>query len=722
MARVWLGKTRNIQQLGLFLAIGITLSVAVLALVEPDLLAAGFRQIENTTIDVRFRVFRGPRTATPDIVIVAVDEKSIKEIGRWPWSRSDQARLVDGIARLGAKVIGLDVIYSEPEVTELKRSLQDVRARADTVGAPKIVKGMLDEEIRHSDTDARFEHSLSRAGNVVLALPLVVPVAGSCQPVEMVPPKYIMRNLFMLVKQASSGPALEPQCATSTIPPLRQFAVAAASLGHVYTIPDRDGVTRYEYLAVRYGDEQDYYPSLGLEVARLYLGIPRDHMSLTLGEGVHLGRTLIPTDQKARMLINHVGKEQSFRYVSATDVIHGRLAPDSFAGKAVLVGTAALGTYDQKATPFSANFPGVEKNATVAENIITRQFLAQSVYDKLIDLMLILFFGFGLGMVLPKMRALPGATLAAATFLGYTAVAQYLFVAQGLLVAVVYPLFTIMVVFVSITVLRFMTEEKQAKEVRAMFSSYVNPQIVAELIKDPAKARLGGQRKELTMLFSDVKGFTTFCEQHAPEQVVPLLNEYLTAMTEVVFHWHGTLDKFIGDAVVAFWGAPLDQPDHVAQALKCALHMRKRLGELQEDWKARGLPALDSGIGINTGEVLVGNIGAEGKKMDYTMIGDHVNLAARAEGLTRKFNVPVVITEYTAGRLKAILDKPRGTAAGSALRQSMGRVNLQRLSTVKVKGKALPVAIYGITSLGHGEPSVVIEDAASAEVIEMTDK
>jgi adenylate cyclase len=718
MARVWLGKTRNIQQLGLLLAGSITLTVGLLALIEPDLLVAPFRRIESATIDFRFRVFRGPRPATPSIAVVVVDEPSIKEIGRWPWSRAVQARLVEGIAKRGAKVIGLDVIYSEPEVTELKRDLQEIRAGAQAAGAPRAVQGLLDQKLMESDTDAKFEQQVRKAGNVVLALPLVVPVSDSCQPVVSAPPKYITSTLFMMVKQVSSGAALEPQCATSAVPPLRQFAAAAASLGHVYTIPDRDGVTRYEYLAVRYGDDRDYYPSLGLEVARIYLDVPRDHMSLTLGEGVRLGKVLIPTDQKARMLINHVGKEQSFRYVSATDVIHGRVEPDVFAGKAVFVGTAALGTYDQKTTPFSANFPGVEKNATVAENIITQQFLEQSVYDKPIDLLLILFFGFGLGVYLPKMRALPGATLAAVALFGYVAVAHYMFVYQGLLLAVVYPLFTILLVFVAVTVLRFMTEEKQAKEVRAMFSSYVSPRIVEELIKDPTKAKLGGQRKELTMLFSDVKGFTTLCEQHPPEQVVPLLNEYLTAMTEVVFHWNGTLDKFIGDAVVAFWGAPIDQPNHVELALKCALHMRRRLGELQEGWKAHGMPLLDNGIGINTGDALVGNIGAEGKKMDYTMIGDHVNLAARAEGLTRKFGVSVVITENTAERLKGLLDR---TQVRDTLGR-VGRVDLRRLAIVKVKGKAKPVGIYALTSRAHGEQSVVTEDEATAEVIEMTDK
>lgn len=718
MARVWLGKTRNVHTLGLLLAGGITAAVFLLAWQEPVLLVMPFQRIENALLDLRFRVFRGPRPATPEIVIVAVDEPSIKEIGRWPWSRSTQARLVDGIAGRGATVIGLDIIYAEPEITEVKRRLQTVLAEVRTAGAARAVQELLEQQLEEADTDAQFERSLKRAGNVVLGLPLVVPVADECRPVGLPPPPYITKSLFMMVKHASSGGALEPQCATSAVPPLRHFADAAVGLGHVYSIPDRDGVTRFEYVAVRYGDDRDYYPSFGLEVARVYLGIPRDRMSLILGEGVRLDGVVIPTDQKARMLINYVGKERSFQYVSATDVIHDRVAQDAFAGKVVLVGTAALGTYDQKTTPFSANFPGVEKNATVVENIIARQFLAQSVYDKPIHLTLILVFGMGLGVFLPKLHALPGATLAAAAFLGYAAIAQYLFVVHGIVLAVVYPLFTILAVFVAVTVFRFMTEERQAKEIRTMFANYVNPRIVEELIKDPAKAKLGGQRKELTMLFADVKGFTTFCEQHSPDQVVPLLNEYLTAMTEVVFYWNGTLDKFVGDAIVAFWGAPLDQPNHVELALKCALHMRRRLGELQEGWIARGLPPLDNGIGINTGEVLVGNIGAEGKKMDYTVIGDHVNLAARAEGLTRKFNVPIVITEHTAERLKGLLE--RSQVVNKLGR--VGRVELRRLAMVKVKGKAKPVGVYALASRGHGEHSIVTEDEATSAIIEMTEK
>src|SRR5437870_10104656 len=301
------------------------------------------------------------------------------------------------------------------------------------------------------------------------------------------------------------------------------------------------------------------------------------------------------------------------------------------------------------------------------------------------------------------MRALQGTALAVSAIVGYIVLAQYLFVAHGLWIGAVYPLLTGGLVFTSITVLKFMTEEKQAKEIRTMFSSYVSPRIVSELIKDPEKARLGGHRRELTMLFSDVVGFTTFSEQHTAEEVVTQLNEYLGAITDVVFQWNGTLDKFVGDAVVVFWGAPLDQPDHAELAVKCALHMRKRLEELQAKWRAEGKVPLDNGIGINTGEAVVGNIGAEGKKMDYTMIGDHVNLAARVQELTREFGCSLVISEETAARLRDLIGKHERYDN----RGHLGHVSLRKLPPVKVKGKVQPVVVYALESLERGEISIV---------------
>jgi len=231
-----------------------------------------------------------------------------------------------------------------------------------------------------------------------------------------------------------------------------------------------------------------------------------------------------------------------------------------------------------------------------------------------------------------------------------------------------------------------------------MFSSYVTEKIVNELIKNPSMAKLGGERREITVLFSDVRGFTSLSEKHSPEEVVSILNEYLGEMAEIVFKWEGTLDKFIGDAILAFWGAPMKQENHAELAVKCALNMVKRLEELQQKWQSEGKSVLDCGIGINTGEVLVGNIGAEGKKMDYTAIGDHVNLGSRVEGLTKKYNVHILITEFT-------LDKIRGLITAGKLY----RTSVKGLEKVVVKGKEQPVAIYEVKGLEQGAESRVKE-------------
>src|SRR5437867_2297991 len=705
MVLPWLAKKLRIERLGAVVAILVTAVMLIVFWFDP------LARFGDASLDIRF-LLRGPRPAGEEVKLVLIDEPSIRELGRWPWSRDKQAQLVTAIADDGAKVIGIDVIFSEPEVTEYLHALREVRDAADAEVASPRLRNLLARRIDAADTDNQFAHALARAGNVVLALPLLIPEDSSRQyaPQFVQAPPYIKKAEFMLIRDSRNGEDLAPYRAIDSVPPLKAFADSAISLGHVFTVPERDGVKRYDYLALRYGSGQDYFPSLGLEVARLYLGVPRDRMSITLGDGVRLGQIFIPLDQKARMLIDYAGREQSIPHISATDVWHKRFPPGSFKGKAVLIGTSALGTYDQKATPFSANFPGVEKNATVAENILHQRFVMKSIWMGPLDFGLILLAGLGLGTTVMRMRALQAAALSLTLILGYIVAVQILFLTYGIWIGVVYPVLTALLVFVAVTVLKFMTEEKQAQEVRTMFSSYVSPRIVNELIKDPKKARLGGQRKELTMLFSDIVGFTSFSEQHTAEEVVAQLNEYLGAMAEVVFRWNGTLDKFVGDAIVVFWGAPLDQPDHAELAVKGALHMRKRLEELQAKWRAEGKVPLDNGIGINTGEALVGNMGAEGKKMDYTMIGDHVNLAARVQGLTRQFKAPIMITEYTLESIKPLL-----TAQGNPdNRAPLGHVLIQGLGTVKVKGKDKPVVVYSLRTLDHNEPSRIVESESLA--------
>ena len=699
----------NTPGFGIPLAIGlgvaVTIGLAFLAWLAPNVVV----RLDNSALDVQFRL-RGERSPGQEVLLVLVDEKSLKEIGRWPWPRDTQARLIDHIHEGEPAVVGLDIIYAEPEESSTVREIKTwLSAKPQKAPLPDNVLGLLEARLQALDTDRQFSQSIARAGTAVLAMPFLVPegqTAGPLSDTTHVTPEHLRRSEFMLVKQTKSAEESHPYDATAMLPPLDLFVQQARSLGHVYRLPDHDGVTRREVLALRYEDA--YYPSFSLEVARLYLGQTREHMALLLGEGVQLGSTVVPTDQKLRMLINYAGRELRFPWVSATDVIHHRVPSDLFRGKAVLVGTAALGTYDQLSTPFSANFPGVEKNATVIENILHQQFLTAGLWTGPVEFGLVMFFGLALTFTLPRVRIVPGTVLTAVTWIGYATAVQALFVVKGVCLPVVMPTVTIGSVFMVTTVLNYVLKERQAREIHSMFSNYVSPRIVQELLKSPSKATLGGQRKELTMLFADLVGFTTFSEHRPAEEVVGQLNEYLHAMTDVIFRWNGTLDKFVGDEIVVFWGAPLDQPDHAELALQCALEMRARLMELQIQWKTSGKPILDNGIGINTGLALVGNIGAEGKKMDYTMIGDQVNLAARFQGLTRTLGHPILLTEFTATKLA--LDADRGTP--DPKRRWIDQIQLRKLQVVTVKGRQKPVAAYTVEcqgeNAGHAEPEARI--------------
>jgi adenylate cyclase len=327
--------------------------------------------------------------------------------------------------------------------------------------------------------------------------------------------------------------------------------------------------------------------------------------------------------------------------MSASNVLNGSIKSGIFADKIVLIGTSAIATYDIKITPFSANMPGVEKNATVIDNILRQDFLKE--VPKSINLFAVIVTGTILGFILPRMRALRGTLFSVGFILVYGLTAQALFSYGLLWVSFIYPVTNGVLISITVTAAKYFTEEKKARRLRRIFSSYVSPKIVAEIINNPEKAKLGGERRMVTVLFSDIAGFTSLSESLQPEEVVSIMNEYFKEMAEVIFRWHGTLDKFVGDQIMAFWGAPVAQSNHAELAIRCALHMSKTLDKLHEKWEREGKPILECGIGLNTGEVIVGNIGAEGKKMDYTIIGDHVNIGARVEKLTREFGTRICL-------------------------------------------------------------------------------
>ncbi len=602
--------------------------------------------IEGKSFDLRLKLreqFHNHQPR-PDILIVTIDEKSLKEVGRWAWSRSVMADLVNKISAGKPKAIGIDVLFSEVEGKQ---------------------------------PDNQFAASLQKAGNVVLATAFLASRSNNKDVTIEEPPDFLWESAFMQVR-GLAGLDWKQWAITGNkvIPPIKVLATAA-TLGHVSTLPDLDGTLRWEILTVRYGD--DFYPSLPLQIARMAAGIPLDKLTLYGGSGIGFGERTIPTDLSGRVIVNYVGQEGSYTFISATDVLHGRIPASRFKDAIVLVGATALGTFDQKISPLSGNMPGVEKNATVVQNILDNDFIRKS--PGIIEVSTILLTSLLLAVLLPRLSAGQGVTIGFSLIAAYSVLTCWFLIYRDVWVSSVLPIGNMFIIMTVETISKLFTEEKQAREIKRMFSNYVSPKIVQELINHPELAKLGGHRCVVTILFSDIIGFTTLSEKLPPEEVVTLLNEYYHEMAEVIFRWDGTLDKFVGDEIMAVWSAPLEQVDHAERAVRCAIDMSQRLEELQKSWVARGRDAIDCGIGINTGEVLVGNIGLEGKKMDYTVIGNHVNIAARVEKLTRQYHNRILITDTTMAELKL---------------ETFDRITFDQQGEVLVKGKDQPVSVIAV--------------------------
>ena len=653
-------KTRG-GRLKFFIGSSITILITGLMLLNLSPINA----LEDRLLDYRFKI-RGAVKPPKDIIIAAIDEKSIDRLGRWPWDRDIMADVVKKLKGLGVRIIVFDIIFSEAE-----------------------------------KNDTLFSKAMTDAGNVIL------PVFFEFDSESDIPDEeFISDSSFVNVKNSDKFNQYNPIGAKKITTPVSELGKSAIALGYVNTFPDDDGILRWEPLVIEYNGY--LYPSITLQSAVKYLKIPNKMVILEATEGIRLGETYIPTDRFGRTLINYYGTDQTFSYFSISDILDGNIKPEDFHDKIVLIGATAVGIYDLRVTPFTAAMPGVEKHANVIASIIEKKFIKSA--PKLINITILLLSGLLLSLLIVRFKAFGGSAITISFLFFISLLGYYLFAQKGIWINITYPILNIFFVFISVTIYNYVAEERYAKRIRAMFSSYVTEKIVNELIKNPDMAKLGGERREITVLFSDVMGFTSFSEKHAPEEVVAILNEYLGEMTDIVLKWEGTLDKFIGDAILTFWNAPMRQENHAELAIKCALNMVGRLKELQKKWQAEGKPILDCGIGINTGEVIVGNIGAERKKMDYTVIGDHVNLGSRVESLTRKYNTHILITEFTLSKIKDLLAD-----------ETIWKTEVTGLEKVIVKGKERPVGIYRVESLGHGVKSRVVE-YQEGKVVKMEEK
>jgi adenylate cyclase len=644
--------------------------LAILFFLQPGFI----RTLDFKLLDEHFRL-RGGRAPVVPIRIVAIDDASVEKLGRWPWPRATLAQLIRRLADAKPRVVGLDVILSEPEVSPEQRVADHLLSRYQALGVPAAGKPAQAFERELMDLRQRADPDRTLAAAIERTPQVIAAYFSLERATEPGPPLRTPLDKFGFIRlRGREDRTLLLSTASKATEPIPILAAASRLLGHVNILPDPDGTTRRETLAIGY--RENFYPSLGLQVARLAMGVPADQMLLDLRGEVQVGPVTVPTDVEGRMLINFAGKGKTFPHYSAADVLSGAVPPATFKDAIVFVGATAVGIFDLRVTPYEEVFPGVEIHANTVENILSRRFLHRPDWVEIAVFLLILVLPFGLGRALLRLRPLAGGFLALGLLLGIFVAGQALFVAGGVWLPVLFPMLAVALTHVPITVHRALTEERQRLFVKRAFQQYVPEGVVKNIIANPALLRFGGDRKELTVLFSDVRGFTTYSERHEPEKVVEILGEYLTRMVDVVFKNEGTLDKFIGDAVMAIFGSPVPQTDHALRACKTAVGMMAELKALRQKWAQEGRDPFAIGIGINTGEVIVGNLGSV-QRFDYTVIGDPVNLAARLESLNKEFPQAsgIIISDFTYALVK-------------------DQVDARPLGEVKVKGKDRPVIAY----------------------------
>jgi adenylate cyclase len=606
------------------------------------------KQIEGQLLDLRFRL-RAPRPASDAIVLVRIDDRSLREIGRWPWSRAVIADLIGRLQAAGARTIALDLLLTEPEPGALPpASLEALRqgfrsdlpegAVRDTERLDRVLARVLEKV----QGDRVLAERIAGSGNVVL--PVLFELTSFPAGAQADPPSYVADAAFRVVQAQGTMPALgSPPIAAGLLAPIPDLGRVPASLGHANVPLDRDGAARFELPVIGYAS--NYYPSFALEVARLHLDIPRDRVRLQLGRGITLGDRYVPTDESMRMPVNY-GLPGRFAAVSVADIVSGQADPAMFDGKIALIGGTAAGVGDTFVTPFSPFMPGIERHATVVDSILRQDFLVRRQASALLDLAIVLFCGPLIGWIAAR-RGLLGASIAFGAILAGLILGNLLaFVRLGLWLNLFLPLAALALVYLLVLAYGYFVEQRQQRIIRAAFKHYLSPELVEQVAGDPSLLRLGGEQRELTVLFADIRGSTELAVRLTPPRFAELLNQVFGVMTQALFDHHGMLDRFTGDGVVAIFGAPLVRADHALGACRAALAMLEGLKPVRERWSRPDLPPLEIGIGINTGQMIIGNMGSE-DRFSYTVIGDEAHLGARLESANKEFRTHVLISEAT---------------------------------------------------------------------------
>jgi adenylate cyclase len=636
--------------------------------------------LELKTYDLRF-VSRGPRLPSAPVVMAVIDEKSLDAEGRWPWPRAKLASLVDMLSRAGARVIAFDIGFSEPDENSQLAILDEVSKRFETSRPRDRALGeFLERSRQEADNDARLAAAIrDSSASVILGYFFHMTEAslsyGLSQAELERRLKLLARSKYPAVISTTpdlgAAPLMRAYAPETNLPSLTE---AAKSSGFYTLRSDRDGVLRWMPLVIRIGD--DLFPPLPLVAAWYYLGKPglTVHISGEGVDGIQMGDRFIPTDERGQLLVNYLGPAKTFSYVSVTDILHRQVDDGTFKDRIVLIGATAIGTHDLRTTPFGPVYPGLEVHATVVDNILTRSFMARPDWSRVYDIAAIVILAIVSGFALPRLSPLRGVLAFALLSGGYLVVTRSLFVSGGMWLNVVYPLCALSLNYTALTAFHYLTEQRERKKIKGTFRQYVAPLVVEEMLKRPGGLKLGGEEKILTVLFSDLEGFTSHSERFTPTEMVDMLAEYYNAVTEEVFQHQGTLKEYVGDELMAIFGAPLEHVDHAERACAAALAMRERRVALAAEWGRLGRPMLHARTGINSGPMLVGNLGSR-YRFAYGVLGDQVNLGSRLEGLNKVYGTDILIGENTAKLVE-------------------GRFLLREIDMVRVKGRKQAVRIY----------------------------
>lgn len=632
----------------LFLIVTLLLSSAYL------FLPAHFQSLDSRIRDLYFQ-FRDRETPSDAIVIVDIDEKSIAALGQWPWERSKVATILDNLQSAQAGIIGLDIIFSEEDKSSPQKIAKEYHLNAEYL----------------PDYDAILAKSVANSPTIL----------GYVFDFDIENEKEAPTIPAIFIEKSKGLHEFIPE-AKGALVNIEKIQKSSYSSGFMNNIPDEDGVVRSVPLFVRY--DMELYPLLALELYRIAQGAKRVTLEYNKSglQSLRVGQKEIAIDRFARLYLNFRGPTKSYHYISALDIFNNEFEKESIEGKYILVGTSAYGLMDLRTTPLDSVMPGVEIHANVLDNLLNADMLYKPSWVEAIDLLMIIVSSFIVLFLLSTLRLSLLISLFMLSLFALISFNYYMLFENSIILNSISPLASLFLSLLVALGVNYLFESRQKELIKGSFSKKVSKQVMDDLLLHPSSSALSSREVEATIYFSDIRSFTTISETlHSPKRITDFLNFYMNAMVLSVEKYRGTIDKFIGDAVMAYWNAPLEVKNHADKAVMTALEQIAMRDELNVTIQRDFGFDVDYGIGINTGEVVVGEIGSQGRS-DYTIIGDAVNLASRLEGLCKPYKVRLIISEFT----KEMLTQEYTT---------------QLLDVVLVKGKHEPVKIYEVLAVGR---------------------